>query len=167
VTNQLGYECAEEDVSTADCKPVSDSKFKVKLGMFTVSYAMVCLFVIIVFGSVPLKILLGRERPTRIRSTKRICNMREREKGTKSMPSGDATAAAFCCGCYAFLFDFPWLLLFCMPMSCLGRVYVQCHWFGDVAVGATMGTVFVILTFSVYFEQLANPLFKAINRIPM
>lgn len=151
MTNQLGYECAAEDVNAADCKPVSDNKFKVKLGLFVVVYAISCLLIVIVLGSVPLKILFGRERPTRIKNTKRVCNMREREGGTKSMPSGDATAAAFCCGCYAFLFDFPWLLLFCMPMSCLGRVYVQCHWLGDVALGAILGTMFVILTFGVFF----------------
>lgn len=73
--------------------------------------------------------------------------MREREEGTKSMPSGDSTVGAFICGAYMVLFDFPLLYLTFVPMTMLSRVYVHCHWFGDTIVGAFVGTFFMFLFF--------------------
>lgn len=75
------------------------------------------------------------------------------------MPSGDATAAAFFCGAYLLVFEFPWFAIFIAPLSCLGRVYVHCHWLGDVIVGAIYGSIFVYYTFDIYFATLAMPLF--------
>ena len=74
-----------------------------KLCIFFNLYIYLGLFCAIVLGSMPLKILVGRERPTRIKSVTRIKNIRDHEEGTKSMPSGDATAGSFFLGCYALL----------------------------------------------------------------
>ena len=69
--------------------------------------------------------------------------MRDLEHG-KSMPSGDAAAAAYFCGMYFYLFDFPWLLP-CIVLCSLGRVYVHCHWFGDTVIGCLFGMLFTLL----------------------
>ena len=98
-------------------------------------------------GTIPVKMMFGRERPAQIKSVRRICNMREREEGTKSMPSGDTTVGAFICGAYMLLFEFPWFYFIFVPLVCLSRVYVHCHWFGDVVAGAIVGTVFMLLFF--------------------
>ena len=68
--------------------------------------------------------------------------MRKLEHG-KSMPSGDACAAAVCGGMYWHLFGFPWFMIVCVPFASLGRVYVHCHWIGDTVVGAIIGFIFL------------------------
>ena len=88
--------------------------------------------------------------------------MRDHE-GHKAMPSGDANAAAFFCGIYLYIFGFPWCVIILVPLTCLGRVYVFCHWFGDVIVGSIIGSIGVYLTMSVYFKPLALPLMKLIT----
>ena len=123
--------------------------------------------VVIVCGIIvlPAKRLIQRERPTLIKSRRRICNMRERENGTGAMPSGDATAASIILGCYAFLFGCPWLFLICLPLVCLGRVYTFCHWFSDVLVGSIIGTVSATLVFHIYFVNIATPFYHAIMKL--
>lgn len=102
--------------------------------LYTLITALAMTFVLVV----PLKALGGRERPTRIPTVHRYCNMRILERG-KSMPSGDAAAAAFLMGLYLFLYGNPWPLLIVVPLVSLGRVYVHCHWIGDTVVGASIG----------------------------
>ena len=45
------------------------------------------------FGTEQLKKVVKRERPNRILTVRRMCNMRKREKGM-SMPSGDSASCA-------------------------------------------------------------------------
>jgi membrane-associated phospholipid phosphatase len=107
----------------------------------------------------PLKALSGRERPTKVEQVERICDMRSKEKG-KSMPSGDAAAAALITGIYLFCFGTALPLLIVLPLVCLGRVYVHCHWFGDTILGSMMGITFAYLTWSPqFFCVLAMPLY--------
>ena len=107
----------------------------------------------------PLKMIFDRERPTRILNVYRICNMRDLEHG-KSMPSGDAAAAAFFCGTYSFLFNFHWLSIIIVPLVCLGRVYVHCHWIGDTIIGSIIGFLFSFFCYrKESFAILAWPIF--------
>ena len=76
------------------------------------------------------------------------------------MPSGDAWAAAYFTGAYWLIFNFPYLMFLCIPLSSLGRVYVHCHWLGDVIVGAIFGLITIHYVFSeYYFRILAMPFF--------
>jgi membrane-associated phospholipid phosphatase len=89
----------------------------------------------------------------------RFCNMRDLEHG-KSMPSGDAAAAAYFCAMYFYLFNFPWFLP-CIVLCSLGRVYVHCHWIGDTVIGSLIGLLFTWYWFSESsFGLLSLPLFK-------
>ena len=65
-------------------------------------YVLISLTILIVFLVLPLKALVGRERPTRITSVFRLCNMRDLEHG-KAMPSGDAAAGAYFLGIYMLM----------------------------------------------------------------
>merc|ERR1712195_372628 len=58
------------------------------------------------------------------------------------MPSGDSMACAFFCSVYMYIFDCPLVLIIFLPMVCLGRVYVQCHWFSDTVAGSALGLVY-------------------------
>ena len=115
-----------------------NSSNQAKMALFMVIYQLVTCLGMTLVVTLPLKALCGRERPTRITSVYRYCNMRDREHG-KSMPSGDAAAAAFLMGIYLYLFGTVWPLLICLPLVSLGRVYVHCHWIGDTIVGGAMG----------------------------
>ena len=112
-----------------------------------VLYVTIALLVLVLILILPLKALFGRERPTRITSVFRFCNMRDLEHG-KAMPSGDAAAAAFFCGVYMVVFNHPWLLYLCLPLVALGRVYVHCHWIGDTVIGSILGLLVVQYFFS-------------------
>ena len=69
------------------------------LGLFLFIYVLLSLTILIVFLILPLKAMIGRERPTRITSVFRFLNMRDLEHG-KAMPSGDAAAGAYFLGMY-------------------------------------------------------------------
>jgi membrane-associated phospholipid phosphatase len=106
-----------------------------------------------------LKMLFDRERPTRILNVYRICNMRDLEHG-KSMPSGDAAAAAYFCGTYIYLYGFYYFSIIIVPLVMLGRVYVHCHWFGDTIIGAFIGHFFAMICYrKESFSILAWPIF--------
>lgn len=124
---------------------------RVKMGLFLNVYIFLGVFCVIVLGSMPLKILIGRERPAKINSVTRAKDMRSHEEGTKSMPSGDATLGSFFCCSYAFIMEQHWIPMLCVPLICLARVYMHCHWFGDVTVGAIFGTSFSYVANSLYF----------------
>ena len=109
-----------------------------RLGVFSAVYMTCTILTQTLIVILPLKALLGRDRPQRIKSVRRICNMRDIEHG-KSMPSGDAAACAFFCASYWYLFGFTWFGLICVPFCALGRVYTHCHWIGDTIVGAMIG----------------------------
>ena len=72
--------------------------------------------------------------------------MRDLEHG-KSMPSGDAAACALFSGFYLYVFDFPYMMIFILPLVSLGRVYVHCHWIADTIAGSILGNVFAAILF--------------------
>ena len=109
------------------------------------SYITLILTFLIVLLVLPLKALIGRERPTRITHVFRFCNMRDKEHG-KAMPSGDSAAGAYFLALYALVFS-AWPLIFFIPLVCLGRVYVHCHWIVDTVVGAILGYTIAIIFF--------------------
>ena len=113
--------------------------------MFMLTYITVTLAIMGLFLILLPKAIFGRERPTRIVSVRRILNMRDLEHG-KSMPSGDAMACAFFCSIYFYVFCSPWVFV-ALPLVCLGRVYVHCHWFCDTIIGTIMGLIFTFYTF--------------------
>ena len=87
--------------------------------------------------------------------------MRDREHG-KSMPSGDSCAAAFLMGVYLWFYGNVLPLILVLPMVCMGRVYVHCHWFGDTIVGSIMGLWICYYFYTPeWFGFLAAPMFKA------
>ena len=55
------------------------------------------------------------------------------------MPSGDTSAAAVFCLINMAIMDLPAMYIV-LPLVALGRVYYQCHWFGDTIIGAIVGT---------------------------
>ena len=81
------------------------------------------------------------------------------EDGTFSMPSGDGAAAAVFCLIYSEMLSVPavWLIL---PFVCCGRVYYQCHWFGDTFMGALLGAFWGQVAVS-YFG-IFLPLFRLV-----
>jgi len=77
----------------------------------------------------------------------------------KSMPSGDAAAAAFSCGTYIYLYGCNYLSIIIVPLVMLGRVYVHCHWFSDTIIGAMIGHLFATLFYKKeFFAILAWPI---------
>lgn len=132
-----------------------------KLVLFVITYTLISALAMTFALVVPLKAIGGRERPIRIPTVNRLCNMRMLEHG-KSMPSGDAAAATLLMSTYLFLFGNPWPLLIVVPLVSLGRVYVHCHWIGDTIVGTMLGLACAYLFWSKdFFSTLALPLFRA------
>ena len=63
------------------------------------------------------------------------------------MPSGDSAAAALFCFMYATMVNLPEVYV-SLPLVMLGRVYYQCHWFGDTIVGVIVGTLWGFIALS-------------------
>ena len=110
------------------------------------TYMVIVLIILIIFMILPLKAIIGRERPTRILKVFRLCNMRDLEHG-KAMPSGDSAACAYFCGIYWLTFNCPMVMMF-LPLVALGRVYVHCHWIGDTIMGTILGLAVVLAFYS-------------------
>ena len=85
-----------------------------------------------------------RERPKRRTDTTRIVDLRGKENGTYSFPSGDSSAAAVFCCLVCVEMDMPQIYIL-MPLVMLGRVYYQCHWLADTIVGFFVGTFWGVL----------------------
>lgn len=131
------------------------------LVLFLVTYVLITSLSMTCAIVLPLKALGGRERPIRVPTVHRYCNMRMLEHG-KSMPSGDAAACAFFMSVYLYMFGNPWPVLIVVPLVSLGRVYVHCHWIGDTVVGTMLGLSCAYLFWSKdFFGTLALPLFRA------
>lgn len=94
-----------------------------------------------------LKYTIRRARPNPLPNTKRIHDLRGREHGTFSMPSGDAAAASVFCYEYCQMMGLPAIYLI-LPLVICGRVYYQCHWFGDTFAGVLVGTAWGVLMVS-------------------
>ena len=121
-----------------------------KLAGFFACYVTVTLLCSLLLGSVLVKIIIGRERPTRIAHVKRAANIRDNENGTKSMPSGDTAAGSFILSVYGHIFLHNWIPMIGIPMVAMGRVYQHCHWFGDTIIGAMVGCSASYLLYVVY-----------------
>ena len=133
------------------------------MGFFFLLYSTIACLMMIVLITVPLKMCFRRERPTRVKSVYRYCNMRDRERGSRSMPSGDANAAAFLTAMYGWLYGNPVPAIICIPMVSLGRVYVHCHWIGDTIIGSFLGLLISYYCYSPhYFGIISMPLFRAV-----
>lgn len=63
------------------------------------------------------------------------------------MPSGDTSAAALFCFLYCTMVYLP-AMYFILPLVVLGRVYYQCHWYGDTVAGILVGTFWGAITFT-------------------
>lgn len=119
----------------------------------------VAVFVLLVI--LPIKYLTKRNRPTRLPEIKRYLNMRKRERNQPAYPSGDAAIAAYFFGLYYYVFAFPYFQYLILPLVCLGRVWMFCHWLGDTLTGAILGLLMAMLWFSdPTFELISGPLFK-------
>ena len=123
-------------------------------------YVMLTFALLIVGTVLPLKAIIGRERPSRIASVYRILNMRDLEHG-KAMPSGDSACCAYFCCMYSIVFGFHWAILI-IPFTCLGRVYVHCHWIGDTVVGSILGSITAYVFFNLYFVTISKPIYQII-----
>ena len=60
------------------------------------------------------------------------------------MPSGDCAAAALYCYLHCTMVYLPAMYLM-LPLVVLGRVYYQCHWYGDTIVGMLVGTFWGVI----------------------
>lgn len=80
------------------------------------------------------------------------------------MPSGDAASCAYQCTWLLFVFQMPSFMVFILPLCMLGRVYAQCHWFGDTIIGSTIGCLCSYF-FLRYIHVLGLPLLKFIMTI--
>lgn len=117
------------------------------------------------FGTLvmPIKYLTHRSRPKHIPSVRRYLNMRAREGNQPSHPSGDSAVAAYFGGVYHFVFRCSLVYPILTPAVMFGRVYMQCHWFGDTIVGAILGTFWGILWYSdETFAYTIGPFLKLI-----
>ena len=94
-----------------------------------------------------MKYTIKRERPRRRPDTTRLSDLRGKETGTYAMPSGDSAAAAVFCYLVAFEMGLPQVYLL-LPLVMMGRVYYQCHWFGDTIVGVIIGTFWAFVVSS-------------------
>ena len=104
-----------------------------------------------------MKLTIKRERPKPRTDTTRLSDLRGKEVGTYSMPSGDSSAAAVFCMLVAAELGIP-LIYILMPLVMLGRVYYHCHWLGDTIIGLFVGTFWGLVGMT-YFTALV-PFFK-------
>lgn len=124
-----------------------DKHVKNKFATFMVIYLAFTVILLVCCVSI-LKRLFGRERPTRVASKYRLCNMRKLEHH-KSFPSGDATAASFFLAIYVYVWGLnAWCMIFFTIFVSLGRVYVFCHWIGDTIAGSFLGTALAYFLYS-------------------
>jgi membrane-associated phospholipid phosphatase len=74
----------------------------------------------------------------------RISDLREKEEGTFSLPSGDSAACALMCFLYAHCMH-VYVIYLILPLVCMGRIYYHCHWIGDTILGSIIGTIWGII----------------------
>ena len=100
-----------------------------------------------------LKYSIRRQRPKSLSYTIRMHNLRKVDDGTYSMPSGDSSAAALFCFEYCYMLGLPSVYML-LPLVMCGRVYYQCHWFGDTIIGALVGTAWGLIMVSQFSYSL-------------
>ena len=138
---------------------------KTQVMIFMLVYTLLTMGFLILVLVLPLKKLVGRDRPNRVKTVKRLCNLRDKENGNKSMPSGDSAAAAFVFTMYCLSFHLPRIFaLFGIVWVCLGRVFMHCHWIGDTVIGAALGTAMASVFFGENFSKFGLPVFLALNQ---
>ena len=128
-------------LETNDFKPIgTKASDELRLGFGFCFFALYGISLLLMVCCTQLmKYSIKRERPKRRSDTTRISDLRVKENGTFSMPSGDSSAAAVFCVLVAYEMGMP-LIYILMPLVMLGRVYYQCHWIGDTIVGLFVGT---------------------------
>ena len=119
---------------------------KMRIGFSYMFYFDIILLCMVTSTQV-LKYLIKRERPQRKLAVPRLSNLRDKEVGTYSMPSGDTSAAAVFCLINYLVMQMPAIYLI-LPLVALGRVYFQCHWFGDTIIGSFVGTFWGLIGYS-------------------
>ena len=134
---QLGFRPVNHEIS-----PIEQLRYG---AVFMVYYAVSLL--VMVCSTQILKYSFRRQRPKNLPYTNRIRNLRNKEDGTFSMPSGDSAAAALFCYQYCTMMGLPAIYMI-LPLVCLGRVYYQCHWIGDTIAGSIVGTFWGALAVS-------------------
>ena len=115
-----------------------DETLKIRMGFVFMFYFDLILLAMVTSTQV-MKYTIKRERPQRKLAVPRLSNLRDKEVGTYSMPSGDTSAAAVFCFINACVMGLPAMYII-LPLVALGRVYYQCHWFGDTIIGSFVGT---------------------------
>lgn len=133
---------------------ISDGQ-RISYGLCFASLYMLCLLLMVCCTQL-MKYTIKRERPKRRSDTTRISDLRVKENGTYSMPSGDSAAAAVFCVLVTHEMGMPFIYIL-MPLVMMGRVYYQCHWFGDTVIGFIIGTFWGVMGTS-YFAEMV-PLF--------
>ena len=134
----------------AFCWPQYSGQVQSFKGGLCASLIFFCYQVILVFGTLfvtqNVKKLTNRPRPYLAQAFpfKRRVDLTALEHGTCSMPSGDTCQASLWCTLLFFIYGGEnILLLMCLMPVMVGfcRVYFQCHYIGDVAIGAAIGFV--------------------------
>ena len=116
---------------------------KLRLGLCFMLFFQLVLLAMVTSTQV-LKYTIRRERPQKKPEAPRLSNLRDHEIGTYSMPSGDTSAAAVFCLLLAFIMKMPQCYAV-LPLVAMGRVFYQCHWFGDTIVGSIVGTLWGLI----------------------
>ena len=116
------------------------------------TYGISLLVVVVVFQI--LKYSIRRKRPVVRPESKRLTSrLTKAEHGTFSMPSGDASCVGLFCFLYTAMMGIPTTYII-MPLVMAGRVFYQCHWWGDTLCGVVIGTVVGAIVFT-QFEAWA------------
>ena len=93
---------------------------KLRMGLCYMLYFDLILLIMVTSTQI-MKYTIRRERPQRKLAVPRLSNLRDKEVGTYSMPSGDTSAAAVFCLINMCVMDLPAIYIV-LPLVALGRV---------------------------------------------
>lgn len=144
----LGYQRIERDVS-----PLEQARFGL---IFMLTY--IAALVALVISVQTAKYTIKRPRPNRLPNTPRWGkDLRAHENGTFSMPSGDSAAGTIFATLYTMMLGIPSINIV-IPLVMAGRVYYQCHWFGDTVIGTAVGGfwAWIIVTYFGMFQPVMS-----------
>ena len=127
---------------------MADTAFRFKVALVMNLHMLLGTAIFVLLVILPIKYVSKRNRPQRLPAVKRYMNMRSRERNQPSFPSGDSFIAAYFFGIYFYVFAFPYFQYILLPIVCLGRVWMFCHWIGDTIVGSIMGLFMTMLWWS-------------------
>lgn len=110
---------------------------KIRIGFAYMWVYGFALLLLVIFAQL-FKYTIRRPRPENLRNKRWGTDLRGREDGTFSMPSGDSACAANYALFVAVTMDFP-LIWVIVPLVMLGRVFYHCHFLGDTVMGVLLG----------------------------